>query len=82
MNTISFREYSNLINEGLDVPVKSIVKLAKQHNKPLDYMHKQLKIGIKIEKEHTTSKKDATKIALAHLGEKPNYYSLLKKHVE
>jgi len=36
---------------------------------------KELKIGTKIEMEHTTSKKTAIKIAKDHLREFPNYYS-------
>ncbi len=76
---IKFREY---LEENLNVPVHPISTLAKKHNKPLDYMKKQLRKGIRVEKEHTTNRKTATKIALAHLGEKPNYYTLLKKHVE
>jgi len=40
---------------------------------------KQLKKGIETEKEHTTDEKIAKKIALAHLGEDPKYYSKLSK---
>lgn len=36
---------------------------------------KELKIGTKIELEHTTSKKKAAYIAKQHLCEFPNYYS-------
>jgi nicotinamide mononucleotide adenylyltransferase len=39
----------------------------------------ELKKGIKTEKEHTTDEKIAKKIALAHLGEDPKYYSKLNK---
>ena len=39
----------------------------------------QLKIGIETEKEHTTDEETAKKIALAHLGEDPKYYSKLNK---
>ena len=39
----------------------------------------ELKKGIKSEKEHTTDEETAKKIALAHLGEDPKYYSKLKK---
>jgi len=43
---------------------------------PCKISPKELKIGIKVEKEHTTSKKIAKAIALAHLcGESPVYYS-------
>lgn len=71
---LTFRQY---IEEKLDIKVFPISKLAKKHNKPLNYMQKQLRKGIKVEKEHTTNTKTAAKIALAHLGEKPNYYELL-----
>ena len=36
---------------------------------------KELKIGTKIEMEHTTSSKKAAKIAKDHLKEFPNYYT-------
>ena len=38
---------------------------------------KQLEIGIEVEYEHTTNKTVAKKIALDHLAEKEDYYSLL-----
>jgi len=43
--------------------------------KKVIYNKKELKIGAKIEMEHTTSKKKATKIAKDHLREFPNYYT-------
>jgi hypothetical protein len=39
----------------------------------------QLKMGVKVEKEHTTSSKIAKKIAKAHLVEFPAYYTALSK---
>lgn len=44
----------------------------------------QLRMGIKVEMEHTKSKKRARKIAMDHLKEFPNfkYYSELKKMEE
>lgn len=39
----------------------------------------QLRMGIKIEKEHTNSSKIAKQIAKAHLMEDPKYYTKLKK---
>ena len=39
----------------------------------------QLKMGIKIEKEHTTDSKIAERIAKDHLAEIPDYYTRLKK---
>jgi hypothetical protein len=40
---------------------------------------RQLAIGIKIEMEHTTSKRVAKAIAKDHLFESPNYYRELVK---
>lgn len=53
--------------------------LAKKHNVSLDDIMTQLKMGIKVEKEHTKHENIAKKIALAHLDEFPDYYSRLKK---
>ena len=39
----------------------------------------QLKMGVKVETEHTNNKKIAKEIAKAHLHEFPNYYTGLKK---
>ena len=39
----------------------------------------ELKKGIKVEKEHTSDNKTATRIALDHLSEDPKYYSKLEK---
>jgi hypothetical protein len=39
----------------------------------------QLKMGIKVELEHTTSRKIAKMIAKAHLTEHPKYYTYLKR---
>jgi len=43
--------------------------------KACKFNNKELKIGSKLELEHTTSKRVATKIAKQHLCEHPNYYS-------
>jgi hypothetical protein len=40
---------------------------------------KELALGIKIEVEHTSSKRIAEQIALDHLAEIPDYYSRLVK---
>jgi len=42
-----------------------------------DVDKEELKKGIKVEKEHTTDTKTATRIALAHLSEDPKYYTKL-----
>ena len=41
----------------------------------MKYNKKELAIGMKIELEHTKSKKVAMKIAKDHLKEFPNYYT-------
>ena len=46
---------------------------------PEDVNQKELKMGIKVEFEHTTSKRRACAIALDHLEEDQHYYSKLKK---
>jgi len=40
---------------------------------------KELKLGIKIELEHTNKKEIAKEIALDHLSEIPDYYTRLVK---
>lgn len=40
---------------------------------------KQLRIGCRVEREHTTSRKRACNIALDHLAEDPSYYSKLRR---
>lgn len=39
----------------------------------------QLKMGVKVEMEHTKSKTLAKRIASHHLAEIPNYYTLLRR---
>lgn len=69
-----------------------IYKLAKMHvdtmsefvqpAKEEDVNPEQLKMGIKVEMEHTDDPKKAKVIALQHLAEVPDYYTKLKKYVE
>lgn len=58
---------------------KSPQELAKKHKVPLSVIKKQLEMGMKVEKEHTTSDAEAKIIASQHIEELPNYYSKLKK---
>lgn len=58
---------------------KSLKQIAKKHKVSLKTVEKQLAMGIKVEKEHTKSKKVASKIAADHLVEDPHYYTKLKK---
>ena len=58
---------------------KSPEELAKKHGVSVEEIKKQLEIGTKVELEHTASKSSARITALQHLGEKPDYYTKLKK---
>ncbi len=58
---------------------KTVEDVAKKHGVSVDAVKAQLKIGVKIEREHTKSNTLAKKIAMDHVWEKPNYYTLLKK---
>jgi hypothetical protein len=58
---------------------KSPEEIAKQHKVPLDKVLQQVKVGTKVEGEHTTSKSGARITALQHVDELPDYYTRLKK---
>lgn len=58
---------------------KSPEELAKKHKVSLDTIMKQVKVGTKVEGEHTTSKSAARITALQHVDELPDYYTRLKK---
>jgi hypothetical protein len=57
----------------------SVTKIAKKHGVTVDKINEQLDQGEQVEKEHTTDKKLARKIARDHLDEVPDYYTKLKK---
>lgn len=63
-------KYANFLKEGMSVK-KGITKS--------DVESKELSMGIKVEKEHTSDSEIAERIALDHLAEMDNYYSELKK---
>lgn len=46
---------------------------------PRDTNHQQLLIGVEVEKEHSTNKSVAMRIALDHLAEHSDYYTKLMK---
>jgi len=60
-------------------PYKSPEEIANKHKVTLDTIIKQVKIGTKVEGEHTTSKSGARITALQHVEELPDYYTRLKK---
>lgn len=54
---------------------KSVESIAKKHGVSIKLIEKELKIGTKIEMEHTQSKDKAKKIALDHISEIHDYYT-------
>jgi hypothetical protein len=65
--------------EVLNKKVMTPKQIANHFDVPLEFVKKQLEIGINVEKEHTSDSITAKRIALAHLSEKPDYYKKLKK---
>jgi hypothetical protein len=59
-------------------PCKSGLRRGKRTS-PAQVDAEQLRAGIKVEKEHTTSPRMACRIALDHLSEDRRYYTKLKK---
>lgn len=57
----------------------SLNDIAKKHKIKLGILRIQYNKGLKVEMEHTTSKKVAAEIAKDHLFEDPMYYSKLQK---
>ena len=64
---------------GLDKKTYSVDAIAKKHGVSKETIEGQLKMGIGVEQEHTSSVDLATEIALDHLWEIPDYYSKLKR---
>lgn len=63
----------------LNKPTKSAFELARLHKVSKEHIQKQLRLGIKVELEHTNNYDVAKEIALDHLREDPNYYSKLNR---
>ena len=63
----------------LDNPTPTVKELAAKYNVPTKQVNLELAKGIKIEMEHSSDVDVAREIALDHLNEKLNYYTLLKK---
>lgn len=65
--------------EILNKKTLTVDELAKKHKVDVKDIEDQLKMGIAVEKEHTSHEGVAKEIALDHIGEKPDYYTQLKK---
>ena len=82
-NDIIFEQYVKKEQiKGGKADGKGCKDIAKRHNVPVEKIEKEVKIGIKIEMEHTKDKDIATEIAHDHLWEFPNYYTELEKMEE
>ena len=60
----------------------TLKKIANKHNVDISVIENQLKIGLKIEQEHTNDASLAKEIAMDHLYEDPKYYTKLKKQYQ
>lgn len=70
---------NDLAEASLDKKTLSIKELAKKHGVSVEKINTELKIGIQVEQEHTSSLTTAKEIALDHLKERPDYYTVLKR---
>ena len=71
---------ASVTNENLgSVKTYTVNQLAKKHKVSVDKIKSELKKGMKVELEHTTDRKEAHEIALDHLNERPDYYTMLIK---
>ena len=61
------------------VKTYSPIEIAKKHGVPLSQITHELKMGTKVEYEHTKDTSEAREIALDHLLELPDYYTRLAK---
>ena len=66
-------------SENIGTKTLSVDKIAKKHGVDEKEIERQLEKGIKVEYEHTRSKKEAAQIARDHLDEFPDYYDRLDK---
>lgn len=74
-----FDNLCNLILSEQLAKGKTIEDIAKTHSVDLNTLKQELKKGMDVEMEHTSSKEKAKKIAMDHLVEDPKYYTKIKK---
>ena len=68
------------MSKGLaSVKTLTAQEIAKKWNLPLATVAKKIAAGVKVEKEHTKSTRQANEIARDHLGERPDYYEKIHK---
>lgn len=64
---------------GINHLVENILVGKHKHIHPDSFHQTQLKMGRKVEKEHSNDPKQAQEIAKDHLAEIPDYYTRLNK---
>ena len=57
----------------------SVKDIADKFGVSVSEIEKQLRMGVKVESEHTNSPTTAKEIAMDHLSEMPDYYTRLDK---
>lgn len=57
----------------------SVEDIAAKHGVSVEDIEDQIKLGVKVEQEHTSDVEEAKKIAMDHLTEFPDYYDRLGK---
>jgi hypothetical protein len=57
----------------------SVKDVANKFGVSVSEIERQLRMGVKVESEHTTSQTTAREIAMDHLSEIPDYYTRLDK---
>jgi hypothetical protein len=57
----------------------SIIDIARKHGVPQHEIWNQLQDGIEIEMEHTDNPEIAKEIAMDHLTERPDYYTIVQQ---
>jgi hypothetical protein len=67
------------VGEQLDRPTPTAQQILDKHNLSVEDFIAQLRLGVKVELEHTKDAKTAYEIALDHLNERPDYYTVLAR---
>ncbi len=83
LNPNSFKprldEAKNDLIAGGKADKLSVEDIAKKHKVSVESIKEQIKMGKKVELEHTDNEELAEEIAMDHLEEIPDYYDRLKK---
>ena len=67
------------IKEQLNRPTPTAQEIIQKHRISPEELVAQLKLGVKVELEHTKDARTAYEIALDHLNERPDYYTALTR---